>query len=86
MEMLPPMKKSYPGLPPQWFPMTPVTKYWCLDADENIDICRRGYPLVPNFSTTIDAATGRTLETAIPDLGDEFCTVSQHAAMRGYIA
>ena len=52
----------------------------------NIDICRRGFPLVPNFSTTIDGATGQTLDIAIPDLGDEFCTASQHAAMRGYIA
>ena len=86
LEMQTPMKKSYPNLPAMWFPMTPVTKYWCLDADENIDICRRGYPLVPNFSTTIDAATGQTLESAIPDLGDEFCTPSSHAAMRGYIA
>ena len=81
-----PMKKPYPGLPDTWFPMTPVTKYWCLDADENIDICRRGYPLVPNFSTTIDAATGQTLDAAIPDLGDEFSLPSHHAAMRGYIA
>ena len=42
--------------------------------------------MVPNFSTTIDAATGQTLDVAIPDLGDEFNIPSQHAAMRGYIA
>ena len=86
LEMKTDMKKAYPNLPKNWFPMTPVSKYWCLDSDECIDICRRGYPLVPNFSTTIDAATGQTLKTAIPDLGDEFCTPSQSAAMRGYIA
>ena len=42
--------------------------------------------MVPNFSTTIDAATGQTLECAIPDLGDVFRPGSQNAAMRGYIA
>eukprot|EP00973_Karenia_brevis_P044430 6153286-Karenia_brevis.AAC.1 len=47
-----PMKEQYPGLPKNWFPMQPVSVYWCLDADENIDIHRRGFPLVPNFSTT----------------------------------
>ena len=86
LEMLTPMKKAYPNLPAKWFPMTPLSKYWCLDSDECIDICRRGYPLVPDFSTTIDAATGQTLQSTIPDLGDEFCPPSQHAAMRGYIA
>ena len=86
LEMITPMKKQYPGLPENWFPMTPVTKFWCLDADDNIDICRSGYPVVPNFSTTIDAATGQTLDAAIPDLGDEFSMPSQHGAMRGYIA
>ena len=62
LQMQTPMKKAYPNLPAQWFPMTPVPKYWCLDSDECIDICRRGYPLVPNFSTAIDAATGQTLK------------------------
>ena len=42
--------------------------------------------LVPNFSTTIDAATGQTLSSAIPDLGDEFTKPSEYNAMRGYIA
>ena len=66
--------------------MTPVSKQWCLDSEEKIDIWRRGYPLVPNFSTTIDSATGQTLKAAIPDLGDEFSVASQYVAMRGYIA
>jgi hypothetical protein len=86
LEMKTPMKEEYPGLPENWFPMTPVTKYWCLDSDENIEICRRGFPLVPDFSITIDSVTGQTLESALPDLGDEFCTPSQHNAMRGYIS
>ena len=36
------MKKQYPGLPEQWFPIRPTTAYWSLDAAENIDISRRG--------------------------------------------
>ena len=77
LEMRTPMKKQCPNRPDNLCPMTPVTKFWCLDADDNIDISRRGYPLVPNFSTTIDAATGQTLDAAIPDLGDEFSLPSQ---------
>jgi hypothetical protein len=86
LEMQTPMKEDYPGVPKKWFPMATVTKYWCLDTDGSIDICRRGFPLVPDFATTIDAATGQTLSSALPDLGDEFSTPSQYAGMRGYIA
>ena len=86
VEMETPMKAQYPGLPANWFPMVATTTYWCLDADENIDIRRRGFPLVPNFSTTVDSATGQTLAAALPDLGDEFQNPSQYGAMRGYIA
>ena len=37
------MKKTYPGLPAQWFPMKAVAAEWTLDAAENIFISRRGY-------------------------------------------
>ncbi len=60
LEMKTPMKAE------QWFPMAHVTKYWCLDSDESIDICRRGFPLVPDFSTTIDAATGENIWSFTP--------------------
>ena len=53
-EMEQAMRQPYPGLPPNWFPMKPVDTYWTLDADSYIEIARRGFPLVPNFSTTID--------------------------------
>jgi len=86
LEMLSPMKEQYPGLPNQWFPMRPVETYWTLDADENIEIARRGFPLVPNFSTTIDGATGQTLKSSIADLGDFGSSGSYPSAMRGYIA
>ena len=57
-----PLKKQYPGLPPNHFPLAPVSTYWNLskEGDEPVEIVRKGYPLVPNFSTTIAGATGRT--------------------------
>ena len=81
-----PLKKQYHGLDENCFPLSPVTVYWTLDADEHIDISRRGFPIVPNFSTTIDGATGKTLDTAIADLGDFQVLPSFNRAMKGYIA
>ena len=57
-----------------------------LDAEEQIEISRRGFPIVPNFSTTIDGATGRTLDSAIADLGDVRVLPSFTRARKGYIA
>ncbi len=84
--MTQPLKQPYPGLPENWFPLKPVTCYWTLDAQENIDICRHGYPLVPDFSMTRDSATGQNLKAGIPDLGDFGSPASKYGAMRGYIA
>ena len=81
-----PMKKQYPGMEHNCFPLSPVTVYWCLDAEGEIQIRRRGFPLVPNFSVTVDSATGKTLDTALPDLGDLTTAPSHHRAMKGYIA
>ena len=86
IELENPLKEPYPDLPDRWFKMKPVETYWTLDADEHIEIARRGFPLVPNFSTTIDGATGQTLKSSIADLGDFGSMPSFHAAMRGYIA
>ena len=86
IELENPLKEPYPDLPERWFAMKPVETYWTLDADEHIEIARRGFPLVPNFSTTIDGATGQTLKSSIADLGDFGSIPSFHAAMRGYIA
>ena len=90
LQMETPLKKPYPGLPStlpeNCFPMRPVNVWWILDAAENIDVQRRGFPIVPNFSTTIHSATGRTLDTAIVDLGNMVSKASFDFAMRGYIA
>ena len=53
-----PLPKAYPGLPENCFPLSPATVYRTLDVEESIEIARRGFPAVPNFSTTIDGATG----------------------------
>ena len=85
-EMDTPIKKPYPGVPDKWFPMRPTSVTWSLDAEENITIDRQCFPLKPEFSRTVDSATGQTLQSAIPYLGDEFDKSSQYAAMRCYIS
>ena len=42
--------------------------------------------MVPNFSITIDGATGKTLDSGIADLGDLSAAPSFTRAMKGYIA
>ena len=34
------LKQQYPGFPHNCFPLSPVTVYWTLDADDSIDIQR----------------------------------------------
>ena len=83
------MRKKHPDYPDQHFPLKPVTNYWNLAGrfgDEAVEIRRRGYGMVPNFSTTIDGATGRTIDKAIADLGDWKDVATPTRAMKGYIA
>ena len=63
-----------------------MTVYWTLDAEECIEIHRRGFPVVTNFSSTTDGATGKTIDTTVLDLSglEEVPTVKK--AMKGYIA
>ena len=76
---------EWPGAPEGLFPILPLTSEWCLDKAENIHILRKGFPLVPDFSSTVHLATGRTLLSIIGDLGDFEEPPSFIAAMRGYI-
>ena len=81
------MKKQYPGAPGKnWFPLQPITSTWLLDPSEHIEILRKGFAAVPDFSSTIHVATGRTLKSCIADLGGFADVVSFLASMRGYIA
>ena len=85
--MLTPMRKQYDGLDTTVFPMNPVTTCRHLDPRElTVEIWRTGFPLAPNISSTIDSATGQTLDAAMPDLGDEHCPPPCAAAMKGYVA
>ena len=79
------LKKQYPGMPHNCFPLSPVTVYWTLDQEGEIQISRKGFPIVPNFSITVDSATGKTLETALPDLDDIGAVPTFKKAMKGYI-
>ena len=80
------MKKQYEGSGTNVFSMRPLQTCWHLDRECTVEIWRKGFPLVPNFSSTIDSATGQTLHAAVPDLGDEYCPPSHTGAMKGYIA
>jgi len=85
LKMSRPMTKQYPGMEKDCFPLAPVTVYWNLDMSGDIQICRRGFPVVPNFSMTVDSATGKTLDTEIGDLGDITEKSTFKRAMKGYI-
>jgi len=83
-----PMIKNHPDYPANHFPLKPVTTYWQLGArfgEEAVEIRRRGYGMVPNFSTTIDGATGRTIDKAIAALGSWYEVATFTRAMKGYI-
>jgi len=84
-----PMRKKHPEYPDKHFPLLPVTTYWNLGGhfgSDAVEIRRRGYGMVPNFSTTIDGATGRTIDKSIAALGAWTEVASPTRAMKGYIA
>ena len=82
-----PMPQKFANLPENWFPITPVSVKWKLGyGQEQRFIQRYGFPVVPNFSSTIHGATGRTLKSAIADLGTVKEMPSFEKAMKGYIA
>ena len=68
-----------------WFPMKAIMIGWSLDQEARIEISRKGFPIVPDFSSTIHGATGRTLKAAIADLGGFDEKPNSAGAMRGYI-
>ena len=86
VEVMAGLKKQVDGLPQNWFPMKPSTCVWSLDKDENIEIVRKGFPLVPDFSSTIHVATGRTLVSCMPDMGGFQDKPNHRGAMEAYIA
>ena len=80
------LKADWPDLPPKWFPLKPESCTWTLDTANNTHITRRGFALVPDFSSTIHSATGRTLPSSIVDLNDFGTKPNQSATMKAYIA
>ena len=81
-----PMQTQCEGLPENHFPLSPVTVYWSLNTERTIEIHRRGFPVVPNFSTTLDGSMGMTMDTVPVDLGDVREKPSFNKAMKGYVA
>ena len=64
------LRKQHPdALKKHWFPMRPITNAWILDGAAFIEIARKGFAAVPDFSSTIHVATRRSLKAVLPDLG-----------------
>ena len=76
----------YEELPEYWVPIPATSTDWSLDKAELINVKRRGFALSPDLSSTIHSATGRTLESAVPDLGTIEDVPNSQRAMEGYIA
>ena len=56
------------------------------NPENKIPISRRGFGVIPDFSTTIHSATGRTLKASVPSLDGITDLPNQQRAMQGYIA
>ena len=80
------LKTDWPDLPPKWFPLKAESCTWSLDHANNINITRRGFALVLDFSTTIHSATGRDLTSSIVDLDDFAAKPNPSATMKAYVA
>ena len=72
---------QYDDLPENWVPLPPTMTDWYLDKAQAIQIKRRGFALAPDFSSTIHSATGRTLNSCVPDLGSIEDTPNSQKAM-----
>ena len=79
---------QYDDLPENWVPLPLSTVTWSLDPDpaNKIPISRRGLGVMPDFSSTIHSATGRTLRSSIPSLDGITDLPNGQRAMRGCIA
>jgi hypothetical protein len=67
-----------------WLPAVSTT--WFLDKPtKTIEIPRRGFAIVPDFASTIHGATGRTLPSAIIDIGAFKSKANPNGAMEGMI-
>ena len=81
-----PLIQNYEGLPENWFPLTAVSVTWKLGYGADAKFIQRwGFPVVPDFSSTVHIATGRTLNSALADLGAIREMPSFHHAMKGYV-
>ena len=58
------------GLEPQVYAVSPKGVNWNLDKNETLWIRRFGFPLRPDFASTVHAVTGDELDAAMVNLGD----------------
>ena len=70
----------------QIFGAAPRSVDWQIGRQSENWVKRFGFPLVPDFASTVHAATGDQLDTAIAELGGFAATPSQDDALKGYIS
>ena len=73
------------NLEPQVFAVTPRRASWALDKNKTMWVTRTGFPLVPDFASTVHGVTGRTLNAAVADLKPFYKKPNQEDALMGYI-
>ena len=79
-------KGTWENLPAKWVPLPAATTTWSLDNADVISVQRKGFACVPDFSSTVHSATGRTLSSCVCDLGSFADKPGTSSAMEGYIA
>ena len=73
------------NLPPQVYGVSPKGVNWHVDAQKTLWVRRFGFPLRPDFASTVHAVTGAELKAAVVDLGDIFAMPNVDDAVKGYI-
>jgi hypothetical protein len=74
-------------LPPQIYGVSPMGSNWPLDPPaKTLWVRRFGFPLRPDFASTVHAVTGDELPAAIANLGHRTNAPNLEDALQGYIA
>ena len=73
------------SLEPEVYAVTPRGAQWPIDPSKENWVKRIGFPLVPDFASTVHAITGDQLKTAVGDLGSVDARVNTEDALMGYI-
>ncbi len=77
--------RIHPGLSPGVFPLRPVQRTWTLNEETSAKVSRKGFTLVPDYSSTGFMLQGATLPAEIADCGDIFCIPGLTEMLTSYV-